>query len=94
MWAPTSCGFDVLGCDAEIGFDVTDYLKKAGPELLSTAAEEIKSGDKKPEKKPEKKAEPSGGSWLTKPALGPLPGWGVLAGVGVLGLGGFFLLRK
>ncbi len=40
------------------------------------------------------KASEAGESWLTKPAIGPVPGWGVAAGgVGLMGILGLVLKR-
>ena len=93
------CGLDYFGADdaAKDSGGFVDFLKKEGPTLLSDVADGVKSAvssdktkvdDKTKGKggKLDKSAASSGGSWLSTPQLGPIPGGGVLA-LGALVLG-------
>lgn len=105
-----SCGLDYFGADdaksGEGGF--VSFLKKEGPSLFANVSEAIKEAtapgttpttDKlaTPDKGKDKKSKGgggSGGSWFTEPALGPIPGGGVLAlGLALAGLLGFGVFK-
>jgi hypothetical protein len=94
-------GLSCLGADEDVAgaFDYMSVLKKEGPEVLSTVAEELKKSGQKPADTssalvPSKPSKGGGKSWLTKPVLGPLPGWAVLLlGVGVFGGAGFGIYK-
>jgi hypothetical protein len=90
------CGLDYFGTDDSKESGIVSFLKKAGPEILADASEALKgqTTPKLDDKKGGKGGKPSpggsGDSWFSQPALGPIPGGGVLAlGLALAGALGF-----
>jgi hypothetical protein len=87
-------GLDYLGAEQSAGDKTIDVIKKVGPGLVSAITDAFDS-KKAPSVSTEvlkqqlAAASKQEKSWFTKPALGPIPGWGVaVGGVGLLaGLG-------
>jgi len=71
--------------------DYSSYLK-AGLEGLGSAVGEIVKGAKGPPPPPPPETPKSGGFW-TDPLVGPVPGWGVVAGGVGVGAVLWFVLR-
>lgn len=88
-------GLGCLGVEEAVGADAAAASKEVAGKTLSAIADVIsKKDDKKLDQPKTDKGVDSGPSWFVRPAVGPVPGWGVLAAIGAALGGGWWYFKK